>query len=82
MEVKMKNKNVLLKELKEEQMSANGIIIPVGKYNRKAKVIESNSIEIKPGDIVLKTIGNGTVFIIDGEEYEVLHESHILAIIE
>ena len=78
----MKNKNVLVKELKEEQVSAGGIILTTEKYNRKAIVIKSASDEVKEGDTIIKTIGKGTMFKINGEEYEILNEAHILAVIE
>jgi co-chaperonin GroES (HSP10) len=82
MEIRMKNKNVLVKELKEEHVSAGGIILTTEKYNRKAVVIKSASDEVKEGDTIIKTLGKGTMFKINGEEYEILHEGHILAVIE
>jgi co-chaperonin GroES (HSP10) len=81
MEIKMKNNNVLVKELIEEQLSISGLILPKEKHNRKAIVIRSASDEVQPGDVIIKTIGNGTSFKIDNEDYEILHEEHILAII-
>jgi co-chaperonin GroES (HSP10) len=78
----MKNNNVLVKEIKEEHKSQAGIILPTEKYNRKAIVIQSNCDQIKVGDIIIKSIGNGTMFKINAEEYEILHEEHILAVIE
>ena len=81
--IKMKNKNILTKELLEETVTKGGIILPnTEKHNRKAIVIQSDCPDIKPGDIVIKTIGNGTKFNIDGEEYEILNEGSILGIIE
>ncbi len=82
MEIRMKNKNVLVKELKEEQVSPSGIILTTEKYNRKAIVIKSASDEVKEGDTIIKTLGKGTMFKINGEEYEILNEGHILAVIE
>lgn len=81
MEIKMKNNNVLVKEIIEEQPSISGIILPKEKYNRKAIVIRSSSDNVQAGDIIIKTIGNGTSFKIDNEDYEILHEEHILAIL-
>jgi co-chaperonin GroES (HSP10) len=78
----MKNNNVLIKEIKEEQVSPSGIILTTEKYNRKAIVIQSASKEVKVGDTIIKTIGKGTMFKINGEEYEILNEGHILGIIE
>lgn len=82
MEIKMKNNNVLIKEIKEEHISPSGIILATEKYNRKAIVIQSASKEVKVGDTIIKTVGNGTTFKINGEEYEILNEGHILGIIE
>jgi co-chaperonin GroES (HSP10) len=79
MEIKMKNNNVLVKEHIEEQQNISGLILPKEKHNRKAIVIKSASNEVHTGDIIIKTIGNGTSFKIDNEDYEILHEEHILA---
>lgn len=81
MEIKMKNNNVLVKEHIEEQASVSGLILLKEKHNRKAVVIESGSSAVQSGDIIIKTIGNGTSFRIDNEDYEILHEEHILAIL-
>jgi len=77
----MKNSNVLIKEIKKESIHS-GIILPTEKYNRLAIVIQSASDEISVGDTIIKTIGNGTLFKINGDDYEILHEDHILAIIK
>lgn len=77
----MKNNSVLVKEIKEEQVSPSGIILTTEKYNRKAIVIQSASPEINIGDTIIKTIGKGTMFKINGEEYEILNEGHILGIL-
>lgn len=78
----MKNKHVLTKEIIEEKVSPGGIILPGEKYNRKCIVIKSSSDEVAEGCTIIKTVGKGTAFKIEGEEYEILHENHILAIIE
>ena len=79
----MKNKYVLVKELPQETVTAGGIIIPEEKYNRKAIVITaSKDVDVKEGDTIIKTIGKGTMHTFEGEEYEILHENHILAVIE
>jgi co-chaperonin GroES (HSP10) len=80
--MKMKNKNVLIQEIKEEQVTKSGLFLPQTKHNRKAIVIESGSDEVNIGDIIFKSIGNGTMFNIDGEDYEIIHESDILAILK
>jgi co-chaperonin GroES (HSP10) len=78
----MKNKCILVKEIKQEETkTAGGIILAAETYNRKAKVIRSSSDDIAVGDTIIKTIGKGTMFNIDGEEYEILHEAHVLGII-
>lgn len=78
----MKNKNVLIKEVKEDNISPSGIILTPKKYNRKAVVIQTASDEVQIGDTIIKTVGNGTTFKINGEEHEILHEEYIFAILE
>lgn len=81
--IRMKNKYVLVKELPQETVTAGGIIIPEEKYNRKAVVLSApDDVEVSKGDIIIKTIGKGTMFTINDEEVEILHENHILAVIE
>jgi len=81
--MKMKNKYVLVKELPQETVTSGGIIIPEEKYNRKAIVISaSDDIDVKEGDTIIKTIGKGTMYTFGDEELEILHENHILAVIE
>jgi co-chaperonin GroES (HSP10) len=78
----MKNKYVLIKELKQEVVTASGLILSEEKYNRKATAICSDSSVINVGDTIIKTIGRGTMFTLDDEDYEILHEVHVLGIIE
>lgn len=80
--LKLKNNAVLIKEIKEIPITKSGLLLPNKKYNRKAEVIATASSNVTIGDIILKTIGHGTIFNIDGQEYEILHEDHILAIIK
>lgn len=81
--MKMKNDYILVEELPQETVSAGGIIIPEQKYNRHAVVIEAaDGLEVKKGDKVIKTIGKGTDYTLDGKKYEILHINHILAVIE
>jgi co-chaperonin GroES (HSP10) len=79
--IKLKNDNVLIQDIDDERV-INGIILPKEKWNRKAKVILSSSSQLKPGDIILKTIGNGTEFRINGQKYEILHIDKIFTKIE
>ena len=37
---------------------------------------------VNEGDTIIKSIGKGTIFKIDGEEYEIIHENNILGILE
>lgn len=82
MQIKLKNNYVLVKEIIEEQITESGILLLTEKYNRKCIVVKSSSDDIREGNTIIKTIGKGTIFKIEGEEYEILHENHILAIIE
>ena len=84
MQLKMKNNYLLIQEIKQEETTTeSGIIIPVEKYNRKAKVINSGDAKhIKDGDIILKNIGKGTVHNLNDKEFEVIHINEAIAVIE
>ena len=80
----MKNDYLLIQEIEQkETTTASGIIIPVEKHNRKAKVINAGNDEhIKAGDVILKNMGKGTMVTLNDTEFEVIHINQILAVIE
>ena len=80
----MKNDYLLIQEIEQkETTTASGLIIPVEKHNRKAKIINSGNVEhLKAGDVILKNIGKGTMVTLNDTEFEVIHINQILAIIE
>jgi co-chaperonin GroES (HSP10) len=79
----MKNNYVLTKEvIEEENVSKGGIILLPEKYNRRCIVVKSSGSNVNEGDTIIKSIGKGTIFKIDGEEYEIIHENNILGILE
>ena len=80
--MKMKNNYILVEEIPQETVTSGGIIIPEEKYNRKAKVLRSDNDQVKEGDMVIKTIGKGTEYTLNGKKVEILHLNHILAVIE
>ena len=82
--MKMKNDYILTQEIEQrERITDSGLIIPGEKYNRIALVIEaSDNLEIKKGDKIVKTIGKGTEYTLDGDKFEILHINHVLAVIE
>jgi co-chaperonin GroES (HSP10) len=84
MEMKMKNDYLLIQEIKQQETTtASGIIIPVEKNNRKAKVINAgDSTDLKAGDVILKNMGKGTMVTLNNVEFEVIHINQILAKIE
>jgi co-chaperonin GroES (HSP10) len=84
MEMKMKNDYLLIQEIKQQETTtASGIIIPVEKHNRKAKVINAgDSTDLKAGDVILKNMGKGTMVTLNNVEFEVIHINQILAKIE
>ena len=85
---------ILVQRLEDEQQSAGGIIIPdsakekpqqakvvaVGKGKRldDGTIVES---DVKPGDKILFGKYSGAEVKMDGEEYLILREDEILAII-
>jgi chaperonin GroES len=94
MKVKPLHDRVLIKRLEEEEKSKGGIIIPdtakekpiegkviavgEGKVNDKGKLIP---LEVKAGNKVLFGKYSGTEVKIDGEEYLIMREEDILAIV-
>jgi len=79
----MKNNYILTKEIPAETKTESGLFLPTSKYNRKAEVLSAGENEsVKPGDIIIKTIGKGTEYTYENEKYEILHINHILAKVE
>ena len=83
MEMKMKNNYLLVQEIEQqEQKTSSGIIIPVERYNRKAKVINAGNNEyLKVGDVILKNMGKGTIVRLDNVEHELIHITDLIAIL-
>jgi len=84
MKMKMKNNYILTQEVPQtERKTESGLIIPGEKYNRIALVLEvGGNLEVKKGNKIIKTIGKGTEYTLDGNKYEILHINSILAVIE
>ena len=81
--MKMKNDYLLIQEIEQKEITTpSGLIIPPPKHNRKARVIESGSDQVKPGDVVLKNMGKGTRITLNDVEFETIHINQIFAIIE
>ena len=81
--IQMKNNYILTKEIPTETKTESGLFLPTPKYNRKAEVLSVGENEsVKPGDIIIKTIGKGTEYTYENEKYEILHINHILAKVE
>ncbi len=94
MNVKPLEDRIILKPMEAEEKTAGGIIIPdnakekpqkgeviavgPGKVNDKGQKIE---VSLKKGDKVLYGKYSGTEVTIDGEDYLIVRESDILAII-
>jgi chaperonin GroES len=94
MNVKPMEDRVILKPMEAEQKTAGGIIIPdnakekpqkgeviavgPGKMSEKGAKIEMS---LKKGDKVLYGKYSGTEITIDGQEYLIVRESDVLAII-
>jgi co-chaperonin GroES (HSP10) len=84
MEMKMKNDYLLIQEIEQEETkTASGIIIPVEKHNRKARVINpGDCTDLKKDDVILKNMGKGTIVTLNDIEFEVIHINQIIAILE
>jgi chaperonin GroES len=86
---------ILVKQLEEEEKTAGGIIIPdtakekphqgkivaVGK-GRKMEDGTVKPLDVKAGDRVLFEKYAGTAVKLDGEEYMIMREDEILAVLE
>ena len=86
---------VLIKRLEAENMTKGGIVLPdsAKEKPRRGKVIsvgdgklldngKRSEFQVKKNDLVLFTSYGGTEIKIDGEEYLIMEESDILAVLE
>ena len=81
--MKMKNDYLLIQEIEQKETTTpSGLIIPPPKHNRKARVIETGSDQVKTGDVILKNMGKGTSVTLNNTKFEVIHINQIFAIIE
>tara|TARA_X000000368_G_scaffold280075_1_gene222133 strand:+ start:618 stop:905 length:288 start_codon:yes stop_codon:yes gene_type:complete len=94
MKIKPLGERVLVELVNEEEVAKGGIIIPdsakekpqegkviavgTGKLDENGKVIPFN---VKKGDLVLMPKYGGTEVKIDGNEYQIVREDDILAVI-
>ena len=80
----MKNDYLLIKEIEQQETKTDsGIIIPVEKHNRQAKIINAGDAEyLKAGDVILKNMGKGTMLTLNNTEFEVIHINQIIAVVE
>lgn len=95
MKIKAAEGKVIVKQFKPEDMTASGIALP---ENIKEKVDrgevlhvgpgtvnslgERNPVEVRVGDKIIMTRFSGTTVKIEGEEFLIVHESDILAVLE
>lgn len=95
MKVRPLHDKILVKQLEEEEKTKGGIIIPDSAKEKphqgkviavgKGKILEGGDIrplDVKVGDKVLFEKYSGTTIKIEGEEYMMMSESEVLAIIE
>ena len=94
MEMKPLGDRILVKRLEAEEKTAGGIVLPdtAKEKPREGKVIsvgpgktldsgEKGKIQVKKGDRILFTSYAGTEVDIDGEEYLIMPEEDVLAIV-
>lgn len=94
MNIKPLSNRVLLKALEAEQKTASGIILPESAQEKKqeAEVIaigdglivdgKKQEMSVKVGDVVIYSKYSGDDIKLDGEEYTLIDEDKILAIVE
>jgi chaperonin GroES len=81
---------VLIKRMESEQKTASGIIIPDAAQEKpmKGQVIatgpgkDNNPMTVKAGDAVLFAKYAGNELSVDGEDFIIMREEEILAVIE
>lgn len=86
---------VLVKRVKEEEMTKGGIIIPDSAKEKpiEGKIVavgngrtlengKTRKLEVKKGDLVLFGKYSGTEVKVDGEEHLILREEDILGVLE
>lgn len=86
---------VIIKRMEEERMSAGGIVIPDSATEKPArgevvaagngKITDSGEVrplDVKVGDVVLFGKYAGTEVKVEGQEYLVMNEGDIMAVIE
>ena len=95
MKIRPLNDRLLVKRLKEEEMTAGGIIIPDSAKEKPAegevtavgpgKVADNGervALQVKEGDMVLFSKYGGTDVKLDGEDFLIMREDDILGIVE
>ena len=95
MKIRPLNDRLLVKRLKEEEMTAGGIIIPDSAKEKPAegevvavgpgKVADNGervALQVKEGDMVLFSKYGGTDVRLDGEDFLIMREDDILGIVE
>ncbi|MGN0729852.1 co-chaperone GroES [Treponema sp.] len=90
MKVKPLADRVLVKQVAAETKTAGGIIIPDTAQEKTQQAVveavgpgtEKEKITVKPGDKILYDKYAGTVIKIDGEDYLILKNCDIIAVVE
>lgn len=94
MNIKPLSNRVLLKALESEQKTASGIILPESAQEKKqeAEVVavgngrivdgKKEEMTVKVGDVVIYSKYAGDEVKLDGEDYTLIDEDKILAIVE
>ena len=95
MKIRPLNDRLLVKRLKEEEMTAGGIIIPDSAKEKPAegevvavgpgKVADNGervALQVKDGDMVLFSKYGGTDVRLDGEDFLIMREEDVLGIVE
>ena len=95
MKIRPLHDRVIVKRLAEERTSPGGIVIPDSAAEKpsqgkvisagKGKILENGSVralDVKVGDKILFGKYSGTEVKVDGEEYLVMREEDVMAVIE
>ena len=78
--MKMKNNYLLVREIRIQQKTSAGLLLPKEKWNRIAEVVLAcDNSTLKPGNKIIRNIGRSTPVKFNDEDLDMIHEDWIMA---
>jgi len=81
--VRMLQQRVLLEPLEEPKVQTGNLVVPdtVAKNLGRAKIVSVDEGKLRVGDVVLYDTRQGMTCSLEGEEYVIVHESNVFAVL-